>query len=111
MAHVRRDSRSHRRATLRVSVRASDPAKRVAGGIAFDAAEVSGGGAFLPSELLLEVGDRLNLMFALPDGRQVQAQARVVRASRGGADEPSGIGVEFIDIASDDRAAIERLLP
>ena len=92
MAHVRRDSRSHRRATLRVSVRASDPARRVAGDIAFDGAEVSGGGAFLPSELLLEVGDRLNLIFALPDGRQVQTQARVVRASRGGADEPSGIG-------------------
>ncbi len=111
MAHVRRDSRSHRRATLHVAVRASDPARRVAGGIAFDAAEVSGGGAFLPSELLLEVGERLSLEFALPDGRKVLAIARVVRASRGGADEPSGIGVEFVDIAPDDRAAIERLLP
>jgi Tfp pilus assembly protein PilZ len=109
MAHVRRDTR-HRRATLRLVVRASDPARRVAGGIAFDAAEVSGGGAFLPSPVLMEVGDRLNLEFALPDGHQVQTQARVVRASRGGSDEPSGIGVEFVDIAPDDRAAIERLL-
>lgn len=111
MAQVRRDSRSHRRLTLRVSVRASDPGGRVASAIVFEAAELSGGGAFLPSLLLLEVGERLNLAFTLPDGRPVQTQARVVRASRGSADEPSGIGVEFVDIAPDDRAAIERLLP
>ncbi|HVR60688.1 MAG TPA: PilZ domain-containing protein [Polyangia bacterium] len=111
MAHVRRDSRSHRRLTLSIPVQVSDPAGQVASAIAFEAAEVSGGGAFLPSELLLEVGERLRLTFALPDGRQVQAQARVVRASRGTPDEPSGIGVEFVDISPDDRAAIERLLP
>ena len=111
MAHVRRDSRSHSRPMLHVPVVAGDPAGRLASAIAFDTAEVSSGGAFLPSELLLEVGERLSLTFTLPDGRQVRAQGRVVRASRGNADEPSGIGVEFVEIAPDDRAAIERLLP
>jgi hypothetical protein len=110
MAHVRRDSRTHRRATLLLPVRVSDPSKRVAGGIGFESAEISSGGAFLPSELLLEVGELLCVEFALPNGRNIRAQARVVHASRGGGDEPSGFGVEFVDIASDDRAALEQQL-
>jgi Tfp pilus assembly protein PilZ len=107
MAHVRRDSRNSRRATLRLPVRVSDPTKRVAGGIGFESAEISGGGAFLPTELLLEVGELLCLEFSLPDGRNISAHARVVHASRG-IDEPAGFGVEFVEIASDDRAAIEQ---
>jgi Tfp pilus assembly protein PilZ len=111
MASVLRDSRVHTRAGLRASVRATDPSKRVTGGIAFDGAEVTTGGAFLPSDLLLEIGELLNLEIALPDGRVVRAQARVARVTKGGAAQPAGIGVEFVDIALDDRAAIEEQLP
>jgi Tfp pilus assembly protein PilZ len=111
MASVRRDSRVHARAGLRAAVRATDPSKRVAGGMAFDSAEVTTGGAFLPSDVLLEIGEVLNLEIALPDGQIARAQARVVRVTKGGAAEPSGIGVEFTEITTDDRAAIERQLP
>jgi Tfp pilus assembly protein PilZ len=110
MAHVRRDSRSHARISLRLPVRVTDPTKRVAGGIGYETAEISPGGAFLPSQVLLELGELLCLDFTLPNGRHVCAHARVVRTTLGSNDEPSGIGVEFVEITPDDRAAIEHQL-
>ena len=157
---VRRDTRKHARATLELPVVVSDAANRVAGGIRFASADVSGGGAFLRSDLLFEVGEILTLEFDLPGGRHVRARGRVVRVSRGegnaeeqhrGEGNPGGqgdqaslvdqggqasspgsqdtkdskgngvtrarsrdrfpgMGVEFVDLAPEDRAAIEEKL-
>ena len=125
---VRRDTRKHARATLELPVVVSDAANRVSGGIRFASADVSGGGAFLRSDLLFEVGEILTLEFDLPGGRHVRARGRVVRVSRGdgatangqsGAngkprrasrDRFPGMGVEFVDLAPEDRAAIEERL-
>jgi hypothetical protein len=132
---VRRDTRKHARATLELPVVVSDAANRVSGGIRFASADVSGGGAFLRSDLLFEVGEILTLEFDLPGGRHVRARGRVVRVSRGqhpqqdeatepkeqGADPAetngkprrssrdrfAGMGVEFVDLSPEDRAAIE----
>jgi Tfp pilus assembly protein PilZ len=66
----------------------------------------------LRSELLFEVGELLLLQFALPNGRSILARGRVVRASRdSGKDRQPGMGVEFVDLSSEDRAAIESQLP
>ena len=88
----------------------SDAAKRVRKPIRFSSADISGGGAFLRSDLLFEVGEMLMMEFDLPGGHHIRTQGRVVRVARGGAkDKFPGMGLEFIDLSSDDRAAIVRL--
>ena len=110
---VRRDTRKHTRSTLVLPVTVSDAASKARVGIRFDSADVSGGGAFLRSDMLFEVGELLLLQFALPDGRQIRAQGRVVRATRE-VDEDrerfAGMGVEFVELAPEDRAAIDAQL-
>jgi c-di-GMP-binding flagellar brake protein YcgR len=88
----------------------SDAARRVRKPIRFSSGDVSGGGAFLRSDLLFEVGEVLNLEFDLPGGYHIRAQSRVVRVARGGQkDRYPGMGLEFLDLSPDDRAAIARL--
>jgi Tfp pilus assembly protein PilZ len=109
---VRKDTRRHARGTLELPVSVSDAASQVRVGIRFNSADVSGGGAFLRSDLLFEVGEMLLLEFALPDGRAIRVRGRVVRASReSGNDRMPGMGVEFTDLSADDRDAIEAQLP
>jgi hypothetical protein len=94
----------------------SDASSKARVGIRFDSADVSGGGAFLRSDMLFEVGEVLLLQFSLPDGRAIRARGRVVRASReiressDGRERPSGMGVEFVDLSAEDRAAIDAQL-
>ena len=89
----------------------SDAANRVNGGIRFDVADVSTGGAFLRTDLLFEVGEVLTLQFQLPyGGPTVRAAGRVTRVSRGHEREVPGMGVEFVDLRPEERAAIEERL-
>jgi Tfp pilus assembly protein PilZ len=58
------------------------------------------GGAFLRSDLLFEVGEILNLQIDLPPNRRISAVGRVVRVSRGTAqDRVPGMGIEFVDLS------------
>jgi uncharacterized protein (TIGR02266 family) len=100
----RRFSRRSIKATLRVRD-AADPSQ---GEIVFDSFDVSAGGAFLESELLLEVGTEIEVVFALPDRlRPVRARARVAWATRHDrAKGVSGMGVEFTDLSDDDRQSL-----
>lgn len=111
-AHVRRDMRRHSRQSVELPVLVSDSANRVKAGIRFGAADVSAGGAFLRSDLLFEVGEILNLQIDLPPpNRRITAVGRVVRVSRGTAqDRVPGMGIEFLDLSPADRAAIETAL-
>jgi uncharacterized protein (TIGR02266 family) len=107
---MRKDDRT----ALELPVVVSDAANRVQGGIRFESADVSTGGAFLRTDLLFEVGELLTLQFQLPGaGRVIRAEGRVVRVSRElSKDHAPGMGVEFVDLSADDRAAIEaRLRP
>lgn len=110
-AHVRSDMRRHSRQSVELPVLVSDAANRVKAGIRFSAADVSAGGAFLRSDLLFEVGEILNLQIDLPANRRISAIGRVVRVSRGTAqDRAAGMGIEFVDLSPADRAAIETVL-
>ena len=81
------------------------------GEILFDSIDLSQGGAFLHSELLLEIGDELEVTFGLPgEIRPVRARARVVWATRGDATIKAGMGLEFLDLSDDARQAIERFV-
>jgi len=107
----RRDMRRHDRAPVELPVLVTDSANRVVGGLRFDAADVSQGGAFLRSDLLFEVGELLRLEFTLPSGRVIKAQGRVARVSRDqAADRLPGMGIAFVDLAEADRKAIETFL-
>jgi c-di-GMP-binding flagellar brake protein YcgR len=105
-----RDTRKHPRANVEVPMMVSDAAKRVRKPIRFASGDISGGGTFLRSDLLFEVGEMLLMEFDLPGGRHIRTQGRVVRVARGGPkDKYPGMGLEFIDLSPDDRAAIARL--
>ena len=105
---VRRDTRVHARMPLEVVVMVSDVTRRVRKPIRLSSVDLSGGGAFVRADVLFEVGEMLHLEFQLPDGHQIRTQGRVVRVSRGGPQEkPPGMGIEFVDLPAEDRAAIE----
>jgi len=99
----RKDQRRHTRrgAELIINVSTVDGPK-VAGSISFESSDLSEGGAFLRSDLLLEEGELLNVEIALPAGRNVRATARVVRTTRG-AETGAGMGIEFVRLADSDR--------
>ncbi len=106
---VRRDTRVYARRPLEIVVTISDAARRVRRPIRLSSVDLSGGGAFVRADILFEVGEVLVLEFQLPDGHQVHTQGRVVRVSRGGgrSERPPGMGIEFVDLRAEDRAAIE----
>jgi hypothetical protein len=110
-AHVRRDMRKHSRRPVELPVVVSDAANRVKAGIRLGAADLSPGGAFLSSDLLFEIGEVLNLAIELEASRRILARGRVVRVSRGtNAGEVPGMGIEFVELSSADRAALESVL-
>lgn len=68
------------------------------------AANLSVGGVFLYADRL-RPGEECDLDFALPgDGHGVHVRARVVWDTA--APDPHGVGVEFLDLDDEDRAAI-----
>lgn len=99
------DNRKERRFAVKVSFSARDESG--AGTLSFTSADVSSGGAFLQSELLLEEGEALILDFEVPDAGPIQAKAKVAWVRRfPKAEEVAGMGVAFVALRSEDREAI-----
>jgi uncharacterized protein (TIGR02266 family) len=106
------DQRKFLRKSLEVRFRALAPGHdgAVAGHLSFDSVDLSAGGPFLRSDLLLEQGEALSLEFAL-DGRLIKAQAHVAWVRRFPVQhEPAGMGVEFVSMHDADRRLLERYL-
>jgi c-di-GMP-binding flagellar brake protein YcgR len=102
-----RDTRKNPRVDLELAVLVSDAAKKVRKPIRFSTSDVSCGGAFLRADILFEVGEVLLVEFELPGGHHIRAKGRVVRVARGGQkDKFPGMGLEFLDLSTGDRAAI-----
>ena len=79
------------------------------GALQLSGADLSAGGAFLVSELLLEPGETLSLEFQIV-GRPapVQVQARVAWVRRfPGPEQPAGMGIEFVRLGKDERTALD----
>ncbi len=94
-----------------VKVRFSARDESGAGTLSFTSGDVSTGGAFLNSELLLEQGEALSLDFELPGNTAVHAQARVAWVRRfPETGQQAGMGVEFVSLSDDERAALSRWL-
>ena len=79
------------------------------GSLDLSGADLSAGGAFLVSDLLLEPGESLALEFQIP-GRPspTRAHARVAWVRRFPAPEqPAGMGIEFVRLGKDERVALD----
>ena len=105
---ARGNLRQHARSPVELPISISDAANRVEGHIEFNTGDLSVGGAFIRSDLLFEVGEELQLDFAMPDGRMVRARGKVVRVARDAPDEgqPAGMGIQFVALSDADRSAI-----
>ncbi len=101
--------RKFRRKPVGVEIRVRDESG--AGEIVFDTADISLGGAFLKSDLLLELNEELDLEIPVPGSKPLQLRARVVRAVRT-SDHRSGpgMGIQFIDATPAVRDALQKLL-
>lgn len=102
--------RKHARRALSVDVRAASTDAR-GSELVFESVDVSIGGAFLRSDLLLELGDQLDMAIPLPKQTPVRALGRVVWVTR----DPrikgnAGMGIEFVDMTEDDRQRLAKFL-
>lgn len=103
------DQRRYERKTLAVQFHARDA--QGVGQLVFESADLSSGGTFLKSDLLLEPGEALSLEFAVLQGRVIRAQARVAWVRRFPQPrEVAGMGVEFTAMPESDREALESFL-
>jgi uncharacterized protein (TIGR02266 family) len=100
--------RRHHRRSVEVSFRVRDAGDPSQGDILFDTVDLSQGGAFLRSDLLLEVGEIVDVTFGLPgEIRPIRARARVAWATRKQPNKGGpGMGLQFIELAEKDREAI-----
>jgi Tfp pilus assembly protein PilZ len=103
------EQRSEKRAEVEAIFAARDESG--AGTLVFASADVSAGGAFLKSELLLEVGETLALEFQVPGGTVVKTPARVawVRRFPEGS-QAAGMGVQFTSLGEHERAVLQHWL-
>ena len=107
---ARGNLRQHARSPVELPITVSDAANKVEGHIEFNTGDLSVGGAFIRSDLLFEVGEELQLDFAMPDGRQIRARGKVVRVARDSGDDViPGMGIQFVALTDADRDAIRAL--
>ena len=94
-----------RPALIPVVVRAAG--NKIQAGVHLATTDLSEGGLFLRSDLLLEVGEDLTLEIPLSSGKTTVAHGRVAWVTRGaGAKAAAGMGVEFARLSPDDRRAL-----
>ena len=85
------------------------------GGLVFDSHNISRGGLFLKSDLLLEVGDTIWISFALPNTAvAIRTRGRVVWVNRNPdendpTDRP-GMGIQFLDLTEVEETALSAYL-
>ena len=98
------------RKSLPVQFRARDA--EGSGNLVFEASDLSAGGTFLKSDLLLEEGEALHVEFRVPGvPRLLKAQARIAWVRRFPSDDESaGMGVEFLAMSEDDRSLLRDYL-
>jgi len=104
------EQRRFARRSLNAEIRATD--SDGVGELLFESGDLSTGGTFLRSDLLLEEGEALTLQFQVPgEARTLKAQARVAWVRRfPKEDENPGMGVEFLSMSDEDRAVLARFL-
>ena len=100
--------RSSARQELDLPVMVGDAQHRVHGTIRFDTRDLSLGGAFLRSDLLLEVGELLELELPMPDAPSLKMRATVVRVDQ--SPTRPGMGIAFSELSERDRDVVSAFL-
>lgn len=106
-------SRKYVRRPVNVELVVRDANDLLGGEILFDAVDLSEGGAFLRSDFLMEEGERLEIRFTLPRtetsvAKTIHAQARVAWVTpRTDLKGEAGMGVEFVRLSEEEKAAID----
>jgi uncharacterized protein (TIGR02266 family) len=82
------------------------------GYLLFEGSDLSAGGTFLKSDVLLELGESVALEFQVPGvSRPLRTQARVAWVRRfPKTEEVAGMGVEFSAMSDQDRAVLSEYL-
>jgi c-di-GMP-binding flagellar brake protein YcgR len=95
-----------------VSVEFRSRSSEGTGHLLFEGTDLSAGGAFLKSDLLLEPGESMFLEFILPtSSRRIRVQARVAWVRRfPRPEEIAGMGIEFLAISEEHRQALIRFV-
>jgi type IV pilus assembly protein PilZ len=108
-----RDTRRHARHQLEAEIEVGDG--HLGGELVFDSHNVSRGGLFLRSDLLLEVGDTVWVSFTLPSTSvAIRTRGRVVWVNRNPdendpTDRP-GMGIQFLDLTEVEETALTAYL-
>lgn len=104
------EQRRHARRAVSVEFRGKDAGGE--GELTLVGADLSPGGTFLRSDVLLEPGETLALEFHPPGAlASLSAQARVAWVRRfPDADAPAGMGIEFLAMSDEDRRLLEQVL-
>jgi type IV pilus assembly protein PilZ len=109
----KRDTRRHARHPLEAEIKVADG--HLGGELVFDSHNVSQGGLFLKSDLLLEVGDTVWISFTLPNTSvAIRTRGRVVWVNRNPdendpTDRP-GMGIQFLDLTEVEETALHAYL-
>ncbi len=73
--------------------------------------DINEGGLFIETEKPHQPGTEVSMQFHLPGSDEVlQTVGRVVRVSSGDVGTPSGMGIEFDELTSDDRLKIDLIV-
>ncbi len=73
--------------------------------------DINEGGIFIETEKPHQPGTEVSMQFHLPGSHEVvQTIGRVVRVSTGDVATPAGMGIEFDELTSDDRAKIDLIV-
>ena len=108
-----RDTRRHARHQLEAEIEVGDG--HLGGELVFDSHNVSRGGLFLKSDLLLEVGDTVWVSFILPNTAvAIRTRGKVVWVNRNPdendpTDRP-GMGIQFLDLTEVEETALSAYL-
>ncbi|MGQ0508680.1 MAG: PilZ domain-containing protein [Myxococcaceae bacterium] len=104
------EMRRHTRRSLAVDFKGKDASG--VGQLLLEGSDLSPGGTFIRSDLLLEQGEKLALEFQVPGvPRLMRAQARVAWVRRfPKEDEFPGMGVEFTTMSEEDRSVLTQYL-
>lgn len=73
--------------------------------------DINAGGLFIETEKPHQPGTEVSMQFHLPGSKEVlRTIGRVVRVSSGDVGTPAGMGIEFDELTSDDRAKIDLIV-
>ena len=104
--------RRYNRYPLSVEFKLSDSEDPVHGEILFDTVNVSAGGAFLRSDLLMDIGAKVDVTFTVPgQSGSFVTTAVVAWVTRGKSGRrEAGMGIEFTGLDEKAKAVIDGLI-